>query len=230
MKPRPRATLGSEMLSPDWLWPAAPAATQPSRRSRRSRGRGRNTASCHGITGIAALQLVFLILCWFKIFTIIVVSLFLWSSMLNFLCWNLVSIILFRYWFSIYTQTISIHLQTFSHLHIFVARKIMWWKALVNYNKWHVWHHARVSRWLNVRYWHLYSLFRQGECFSIIMNPNTASTIFSIGSTITLKSPIPSAQRWSNNTMEQKLPWSVERFMKMEKICDNWIGCGKRRP
>ena len=91
------------MLSPDWLWPAAPAATQPSRRSRRSRGRGRNTASCHGITGIAALQLVYLNPCWFKIFTIFVVSLFLWS-MLNFLCRNPVSMILFRYWFSIYAN------------------------------------------------------------------------------------------------------------------------------
>ena len=52
---------------------------------------------------------------------------------------------------------------------------------------------------------------------------------FASVSTIKLKSPIPNTQRWNNNTMEQKIPWSVERFMKMEKICDNWIGCGKRR-
>ena len=116
-----------------------------------------------------------------------------------------------------------------SHICIFLYQEGSCDGVLLNYNKWHVWHHARVSSWLNVRYWHLYSLFRQGECFFIIMNPNTACTTFSIGSTIKLKSPIPSAQRWNNNTMEQKIPWSVERFMKMEKICDNWIGCGKRR-
>ena len=29
---------------------------------------------------------------------------------------------------------------------------------------------------------------------------------------------------------QKNLSQSVSRFMKIEKICDNWIGCGKRKP
>ena len=33
-----------------------------------------------------------------------------------------------------------------------------------------------------------------------------------------------------NKKKKLKLSRSVSRFMKIEKICDNWIGCGERKP
>ena len=33
-----------------------------------------------------------------------------------------------------------------------------------------------------------------------------------------------------NQKKKLKLSRSVSRFMKIEKICDNWIGCGERKP
>ena len=146
-------------------------------------------------------------------------------------CWTIMGFAavlrIYKFWLNYWFTICPNNFTKFVCMHQFWARplKTLVWKQVIEVYFCH-------DLWLNVFSWHFWSLFRAmllfPWMFSIVMTRiMDLRFLFCTPSIslITLKWQVAGIKK-----KKLKLSRSVSRFMKIEKICDNWIGCGERKP